>query len=149
MKPAFLVTLHAVKADSALAMGNRGDRKVVVTELFPGKEKHAKDVIWKPPLGSERCPVQVMKDVEVAVFNQHAYQDRHYHKFGTEIYDVLEGEMLIEVEGTNYRLAPGDMMVVNFGAVHQVKPENASFICRVVTVNSSGAKDKYVTKISS
>jgi quercetin dioxygenase-like cupin family protein len=85
-----------------------------------------------------------MKDTEVAVFSQRALQDRHYHRLGTEMYMVLEGRMEIEVAGKNYVLFPGDMIVVNPNAVHQVKPEGTEFICRVVTVNCGGAPDKYV-----
>lgn len=82
-----------------------------------------------------------MGDTEVAVFNQNAKQDRHYHNEGTEIYMVLEGKMETEVAGQNYLLVVGDMIVVNPGAVHEVK-RNTNFICPVITVNCEGLSDK-------
>jgi mannose-6-phosphate isomerase-like protein (cupin superfamily) len=99
----------------------------------------------------EKCPVQKISNykdettgIEIAVFNQFARQDRHYHNIGTEIYMVMEGHMIIEVKGVSYRIEAGDMIVVNPLAVHEVKPSGTEFLCRVVTVNCKGDKDKYV-----
>jgi mannose-6-phosphate isomerase-like protein (cupin superfamily) len=142
--PALLVTLKDAKSDPALLPGGRGARKIVVTEIYSSKEKVADQIIWKPPGEMDKSPVQVMKDTEVAVFTNRASQDRHYHKIGTEIYMVLEGRMIIEVEGTDYSLAAGDMIVVNPRAVHQVRPEKTEFVCRVITANCGGASDKYL-----
>jgi mannose-6-phosphate isomerase-like protein (cupin superfamily) len=141
--PALFVTLKEAKRDPALLPGGRGARKIVVTEIYSDKEEVAVEVIWKPPAETSKSPVQVMKDAEVAIFSHRASQDRHYHKIGTEIYMVLEGRMIIEVEGTDYGLAQGDMMVVNPWTAHQVKTEGTEFICRVVTLNCGGASDKY------
>lgn len=139
---ALLVTLDAVRRDPALAPSGRGARKILVTEIRRESEADATDVTWQPPAPGSPCPVQIMPDTEVAVFNQHASQDRHRHLAGTEIYMVLEGRMTIEVEGHDYALSPGDMIVVNSGATHQVKPEGTQFLCRVVTTNCGGAADK-------
>jgi quercetin dioxygenase-like cupin family protein len=142
--PALCVTLDAIKRDRALQPGNRGDRKILVTTIYELTERAAMDVNWKPPASpSDKCPVQEMENVEIAVFNQRASRDCHKHKKGTEIYMVLEGRMIIEVEGKDYALETGDMIVVNPGAVHQVKAEGTEFICRVVTTNCGGASDKY------
>lgn len=136
--------MESAKADPALRPGGRGARKILVTEIYPGEEEAAVDSTWGAPDGSNKCQVQVMRDAEVAIFTERAAQDRHYHKLGTEIYMVLEGRMIIEVEGADYCLAAGDMIVVNPDAVHQVKPDRAEFVCRVVTVNCGGAADKYL-----
>jgi len=141
---ALLVALNEAKRDPALRPGGRGARKIIVTEIYPDKEEPAREVLWKPPGEMDKSPVQVMKDTEVAIFTHRASQDRHYHKIGTEIYMVLEGRMIIEVEGIDYCLAPGGMIVVNPGAAHLVKPERTEFICRVVTVNCGGASDKHL-----
>lgn len=143
MKRPLLVTLESVKRDAALAPGGRGARKILVTDLYPARESEAEQVEWNPPTGAEKCPVQVTSNVEVAVFTHDATQDRHLHKTGTEIYTVLEGEMWIEVEGEDYRLLAGDMIVVNPGAAHEVKPHGTEFLCRVVTANCGGRSDKY------
>jgi mannose-6-phosphate isomerase-like protein (cupin superfamily) len=50
--------------------------------------------------------------------------------------------MTIEVEGSEYRLQPGDMMVVNPGAHHKVIRTGA-FLCRVITVNCGGPDDRF------
>ena len=54
--------------------------------------------------------------------------------------------MGIEVEGKSYTLGPGDMIVVNRNAVHQVKTDGAEFMCRVVTVGCGGASDKFTVE---
>lgn len=142
--PALFITLEAAKADPALLPGGRGARKMLVTEIYPDEEEAAGEITWKPPTLSGKCPVQVMCDTEMACFTHRASQDRHYHKVATEIYMVLEGRMNVEVEGEDYSLIAGDVIVVNPGAIHQIRPEGTEFLCRVVTANCGGASDKYV-----
>ncbi len=144
--PALFVKLESVKQDPALIPGKRGARKILVTELYPKGESKVFTTVWKPPVGAEKCAVQRTKNIEVAFFTQSASQDRHFHKIATEIYMVLEGEMKIEVEGKDYRLLAGDMIVVNPRAVHKVKPEGTNFLCRVITANCAGSSDKYIKK---
>ncbi len=141
--PALLVTWEAIKRDTTLQAGSRGARKILVTKLHPEKEEEATKVVWLPPVGSDKCPVQIVGNIEVAIFTQHATQERHHHKMGTEFYMVLAGKMVIEVENKLYTLSAGDMLVVNPGAVHQVKPEGTEFTCRVITANCGGSSDKY------
>lgn len=143
MKRPLLVKLESVKRDAALARGGRGARKILVTDLYAARESETEQVEWNPPAGAEKCPVQVTDNLEVAVFTHRASQDRHFHRTGTEIYMVLEGEMRIEVENEDYQLLAGDMIVVNPGAAHEVKPQGTEFLCRVVTANCGGAADKY------
>lgn len=144
MKQALLITLGASKQDTALQSGQRGARKILVTELNPKRETEAADIIWQPPAGSDPCPVQVTPDIEVAIFTQHAAQDRHHHKLGTEFYSVIEGMMIIEIEYRPYTLTAGDMIIVHPGTVHQVKPEGCEFIGRVISAHCGGISDKYV-----
>lgn len=140
--PALYISLDAVKRDVALSPGARGARKLLVTEVYPRKEQPAVDPVWEPPSDGSLCPVQETKDTEVAVFNERTAQDRHYHQIGTEIYMLLEGKMLIEVENQPYWLQAGDMIVISPGACHEVKPQGTEFLCRVVTANCGGAEDK-------
>jgi quercetin dioxygenase-like cupin family protein len=51
--------------------------------------------------------------------------------------------MTIEVDDKDYLLGPGDMIVVNPGAPHEVKRDGSSFLCRVVTLNCRGASDRF------
>jgi mannose-6-phosphate isomerase-like protein (cupin superfamily) len=140
MTSALLVRLDEIKHD--LAMKTRGERKLVVTEIRDDKEEPAVAIEWGFAAESGKCPVQLMNNMESAVFCEKAKQDKHYHSLGTEIYLLLEGIMTIEVEGVDYRMTPGDMMIVNPGATHEVKREGA-FLCRVITANSGGAGDKH------
>jgi mannose-6-phosphate isomerase-like protein (cupin superfamily) len=137
------IPLEQLKQDPALSPGKRGARKLIVTELYEGKEQEATSDVWCPPLPGEKCPVLRMSDAEVGVFNQEADQDRHYHKVGTEIYEVLEGIVTVEVEGKTYRLRQHDLLVVHPFSVHEVKQGDRQFLCRVVTLNCGGEKDKY------
>ena len=141
--PALVITKEAVQNDQALRPGARGARKLLVTTLLAQKEQQASDIKWSPPVGDAKCSVQSMQDTELAVFNHLAKQDRHFHKFGTKIYVVIEGKMVIEVDDQDYQLSAGDLIVVNPGAVHAVKPQT-EFLCQVVTVNCRGQKDKFV-----
>lgn len=139
--PALLVTLDATRKDDALQQ--RGARKLLATKICPMLEVEAQEVTWQSPSASHKCPVQLEENIETATFTQLAAQERHYHKLGAEFYLVLEGSMSIEVEGQIYNLSAGDMIIINPGAVHQVKPDGCEFICRVITANCGGAADKY------
>lgn len=141
--PALVVTHEAIRHDPALAKGARGARKLLVTEMFETKERETTDCIWSAPRDDEKCQVQIIPDTEVAYFTHCAAQDHHYHKRGTEMYMVIEGAMMIEVRGVDYELHSGDMIVVNPGAPHRVKPDSQPFLCRVVTVHCGGASDKF------
>lgn len=141
MKPAaVLFSLQATKSDPALR--SRGDRKILVTEIYPDKEEAASESHWCHQTGTGKCPVLLTRDTESAVFTQVAKQTRHCHKVGTEIYVLLEGRMVIEVEGADYTLSPGDTIAVLPGAYHQIRREG-EFLCRVFTVNCGGASDRY------
>ena len=137
------ITLDQVKQDSALAPGQRGARKLVVTEIFKDKEHEAASDIWSSPPPGQKCPVLRMSNAEMAVFNQEADQDRHYHKVGTEIYEPIEGQVTLEVEGKTYRLKQGDTIVVHPFSVHEVKNADSPFLCKVISLNCEGERDKY------
>ena len=140
------IALSELKKDESLLPQARGARKLAVTKLFPANEEIAKEDFWQAPQDNKKCPVLVTKDFEIAVFNQYANQDRHYHKTATEVYLVIEGEMSIEVEDKNYLLLQGDTIVINPGSIHLVKPSQKQFLCYVFTFNSEGVKDKFVVE---
>jgi len=143
-QPAMVVGLAEVELDPALQIGPRGERKLLVTELYSATEKPASRVVWRAPKAGEKCEVQVMPDTEIAVFTERAKQERHHHKQGTEIYMVVEGSMTIQVSRERYVLSGGDMIVVNPDAVHEVLQTGTAFLCRVVTVHCGGRGDRYV-----
>lgn len=140
MTAALFITLEETRRDPALQ--KRGERKLLVTHIRTDTEEEATEVVWSHLTLSGKCPVQLMKGAESAVFTQLAKQTRHRHMIGTEIYLLLWGRMNIEVEGTEYRMKEGDMIVVNPTSFHEVKREG-EFLCRVVTANSGGQQDKY------
>ena len=140
MISALFVALAASKSDPALT--TRGDRKVVVTEVYRDKEEVAKTPTWGHLSSSGKCPVLLMSDTEVAVFTQTAKQTRHCHMVATEIYMLLEGKMTIEVEEVDYILSSGDMIIVKPGAYHEVKREG-EFLCRVIAINCLGQRDRH------
>ena len=113
----------------------------MVTEIRSDTEEEAREVVWSHTSVSGKCPVQVTKGVESATFTQLAKQTRHCHEIGTEIYLLLQGKMTIEVEGIEYHMTEGDMIVVNPGSFHEVRREE-DFLCRVVTANAGGPQDK-------
>ena len=141
--PVLLIRLDSVKKAPALESGGRGEQKILVTRLYPKSEVESTSAVWKAGNDCAATPVQIMADVEVAIFNHRASQSRHFHKLGTEIYTVLEGAMIIEVEGIEYTLKAGDTIVVNPEAAHQVISRGNEFVCKVVAVHCEGIADKY------
>lgn len=82
--------------------------------------------------------------VTTAFFNQLAPQRRHFRAAATEIYAVLEGRMLMEVEGEHYVLNPGESIVVNPGSRHEVTVDGSQFLCQVIVANCQGRLDKFL-----
>jgi len=142
-KVCFLIRREDLKKDPAFQFGARGAKKVLVTEIYPDKEQEV--CLSESPLDScGKVPVQIMKDSEIAFFNQNAGQDKHYHKEATEIYTVLEGEMDIIIQGQEYTLLQGDTIVVHPNAVHKIKSRNVPFLTSVITINCHGVYDKFI-----
>ncbi len=140
-----LIKLDEVKKDPALKPNHRGARKILVTELYPNKEKIALESLWHAPENeTSLTSVLLGNKTEIAVFNQYAKQDKHYHKLATEVYLLLEGTMVIEVEGQDYILSAKDTIVINPMAVHLVKPNKEDFLCMVLSSNCIGTSDKYL-----
>lgn len=56
--------------------------------------------------------------------------DRHYHKLSEEIYFMLEGRGLIEIDGDEREVVPGDAILIPSGAWHQMKAlTDVRFLC--------------------
>lgn len=142
--PALRIRRRTVRSDPALAREARGARKVVVAQARPESETALQEVDWLPPAEGAACPVLEALDLEIAIFNEGAIQDRHYHVRGTEIYTVLEGRLRIEVEGAIHFLEAGDTLVVRPGAIHEVRRDADAFLCQVVTAQCGGPADKIV-----
>ena len=142
----YYISLDTVKKDMAHQGAKRGERKWVVTDLYETSEIIANVPEIHPPKANEKCPVVLSKDTEIAIFNQNAIQNRHFHKECTEIYLPIEGEIIIEVEDVEYRAKPGDMIVVTPNSAHEVINKGSKYLCRVISVNCNGSKDKFFAK---
>lgn len=62
---------------------------------------------------------------------------RHYHKLSEEIYFMLEGKALMEIDGEEREIGPGDAILIQPGAWHQVKAiTDIQFLCCCAPVYS-------------
>jgi len=57
---------------------------------------------------------------------------RHFHKLSEEIYFLLEGTGVMEIDGNTRTVAPGDAILIPPGAWHQITatgPAHLRFLC--------------------
>jgi quercetin dioxygenase-like cupin family protein len=57
--------------------------------------------------------------------------ERHYHAASEELYSMLEGDGVIEIDGDERELRPGDTVLIRPGARHRITagPAGARFLC--------------------
>ena len=56
--------------------------------------------------------------------------ERHYHKLSEEFYFVQSGKGLMELDGEEREIGPGDAVVIPVGAWHQITGiEEVRFLC--------------------
>ena len=56
--------------------------------------------------------------------------DRHYHRASEELYFLLEGTGVMELDGAEREVGPGDAILIPPGAWHQIKATTAlRFLC--------------------
>lgn len=59
-----------------------------------------------------------------------AATDRHYHKLSEEFYYLLAGRGLMEIDGGEREVGPGDAILIPAGAWHQIRAiEPLRFLC--------------------
>ncbi len=55
---------------------------------------------------------------------------RHYHKLSEEFYFLLEGRGVMEIDGEQRAVGPGDAILIPAGAWHTIRAEEAlRFLC--------------------
>ncbi len=55
---------------------------------------------------------------------------RHYHRVCEEIYFLLEGSAVMDVDGVSREVGPGDAILIPSGAWHQITAEtDLRFLC--------------------
>jgi mannose-6-phosphate isomerase-like protein (cupin superfamily) len=56
--------------------------------------------------------------------------ERHYHKNSEELYFLLEGLALMEINGEKRKVGPGDAILIPAGAWHQITAQSdLRFLC--------------------
>ncbi len=118
------------------------DRHDEKTPRVYDHETPAADPCWVPPDTGRPCPVLQLPTTEMAVFNQNAEQQRHYHKQATEIYVVVAGAMIIEIDGANHQMRAGDAVIIGPGVIHEIKNQGRKFTSYVIGANCGGPRDK-------
>ena len=59
-----------------------------------------------------------------------ALTQRHHHRLSEEIYYLLDGRGLMEIDGEVREVAPGDAVLIPAGAWHQIRAlEALRFLC--------------------
>ncbi len=56
--------------------------------------------------------------------------ERHYHKLSEEFYYIMEGRALMEIEGQEQEVGPGDAVLIPAGQWHQIRGlDEVRFLC--------------------
>lgn len=56
--------------------------------------------------------------------------DRHFHKLSEEFYYILDGRGMMEIDGDQREVGPGDAILIPAGARHQIRATIAlRFLC--------------------
>lgn len=56
--------------------------------------------------------------------------DRHYHRASEELYYLLEGSGIMEIDGVEKEVVPGDAILIPAGAWHQIRATSPlRFLC--------------------
>lgn len=125
-------------------------RKVLVNDIYQKTELRAQEPEWEfgPETGKTPVIETGIGGIEVATFTHEAGQDCHKHIIATEIYTVLKGTMLMRINEKDPPLAleAGDEVIVLPNTVHEVLPDDTSFLTRVHAIDCYGDRDKYVKR---
>lgn len=65
-----------------------------------------------------------------AILPTGAATERHYHKLSEELYYLTAGRGLMEIDGKEREVGPGDAILIPPGAWHQIRAiESLTFLC--------------------
>ncbi len=142
--PYVLVRKAEAEADSRLLEDENPSRKIFAIKRRSDRSDPLNSRIWHPPAKGESSKILETGSggLEVGIFNQKSKQSCHEHKEATEIYQVLEGDMQIVVDGDTIELYEGDEIIVLPGTCHKVK-KDGKFLAKVHTINCYGEEDRY------
>lgn len=80
-------------------------------------------------LDASNAPVANQSLAE-ATLSAGAATERHYHRLSEEFYYLLAGRGVMEIEGEEREVGPGDAILIPAGAWHQIRAmEPLRFLC--------------------
>jgi mannose-6-phosphate isomerase-like protein (cupin superfamily) len=80
-------------------------------------------------LDRTNAPVEKQSLAEASLPKGGATQ-RHYHKESEELYFLLEGDGVMEIDGESREVGPGDAILIPAGAWHQITARSdLRFLC--------------------
>jgi len=80
-------------------------------------------------LDRTNAPVEKQSLAEASMQTGQA-TERHYHKNSEELYFLLEGTALMEIDGESRDVGPGDAILIPAGAWHQILAKtDLRFLC--------------------
>lgn len=80
-------------------------------------------------LDATNAPVQNQSLAEASL-PEGAATERHYHKLSEEIYFMLDGRGMMEIDGHEREVGPGDAILIPPGAWHQITASTSiRFLC--------------------
>lgn len=102
-------------------MPNADGQKAVIRNLA--------EVLWENPPGHSPGAISKMLvrpettgsrkvDFRISVYQPMSYVEPHFHKIQEQIYHVLDGEGLMELDGERTVMGPGDFVFIPPGVVH-------------------------------
>lgn len=80
-------------------------------------------------LDLSNAPVKQQSLAEASLLKGGA-TERHYHKVSEELYYLLEGRGVMEIDGEEREVGPGDAILIPAGAWHEIRATEAMrFLC--------------------
>ena len=88
-----------------------------------------RQMICIPPHQPTECVIEVLKGqklgVAVALIDR---SQSHRHRLTTEIYEVLEGELTLHLDGKSYRLRVGETATIPAGVSHWAEGDSTKVL---------------------
>lgn len=106
----------------------------------PWKEfpNHFGGALSKPLISPENSGAQYI-DYRISMYQPMAYVAVHSHKIQEQVYHVLEGEGLMEIEGKNHVVRKHDVIFLPPGVTHNI--QNSGLVDLVFLVVTSPVND--------
>ncbi len=114
---------------------SRDTRKASIRNIadVPWKEfpDHFGGALSKPLVNPENAPTKYL-DYRISMYQPMAYVKRHSHKVQEQIYHVLEGEALIDIDGERSLVRRHDVIHLPPGAEHSIQNTGLSDLVFIV-----------------